>query len=435
MSGWLAASAGAGTWHALTTSFGMVVETFWALVLGFGLSGAIRAGDGGRLRATLGDRRPRTLARASAYGMASSSCSYAAAAMARSLVRKGADFVSSMAFMIASTNLVVELGLVLVALLGWRFAAAEFVGGTILIGVFAVLGSAVLTPRVLGTLPRAELEVPPTDRDVRRATGTSQASWSARLGSAASYAVGDVRMLWRELVVGYLVAGLLAALVPAHAWDALFVRGHGGWTVVENALVGPIVALLSCVCSIGNVPLAAALWSGGIGFAGVVSFLLADLIAAPLLLVYRRLHGAAVAVRLAAVLYVSMVLAGLATDVLFAAAAQVPTVRRAAPLAGQLSWGPTTVLDVVAAMVAVLGVWALRHGAAEAADGTVVDPSCGMRVHARDAPARALVDGRTHSFCSERCRERFLASGTRSAEARVRPDLPTPPGPRTGRNL
>ncbi|HLK45128.1 MAG TPA: permease, partial [Acidimicrobiales bacterium] len=132
MSGWLAASAGAGTWHVLTTSFGMVVETFWALALGFGLSGAIRAGDGGRLRATLGDRRPRTLARASAYGMASSSCSYAAAAMARSLVRKGADFVSSMAFMIASTNLVVELGLVLVALLGWRFAAAEFVGGTIL---------------------------------------------------------------------------------------------------------------------------------------------------------------------------------------------------------------------------------------------------------------------------------------------------------------
>ncbi len=329
---------------ALADAFGglregvvMFWQTLWALVLGFLLSGVVQAFvSKDRMRAALGDHRPASVARASLFGMASSSCSYAASAMARSLVAKGADFTTAMVFQVASTNLVVELGIVLVVLLGWQFAVAEFVGGPIMIVLLALAGGAVFAPALLASVRRrrgqADDRSRPSESDdgpERRQGGPvgtsarSLAAWS----DASRYAVADATMLRRELFVGYAVAGLLAVLVPARAWDALFLHGHGVWTTVENAFVGPLIAVASWVCSIGNVPLAAALWSGGISFGGVVAFLFADLIAMPLILVYRKFYGWRLTVRLVGLLYGSMVVAGLVTQGIFRGFGALPVQR------------------------------------------------------------------------------------------------------------
>ena len=287
----------------LREAFFMFWETLWALILGFTLSGVVQAMvPRETMRSKLGRLRPSSVLRASSYGMVSTSCSYAASAMARSLVAKGADFTSAMIFMFASTNLVVELGLVMLVLLGWQFTAAEFTGGPIMIVLLALLGGAVfsgpLVTRVIARLRASQVDESSKvqghdhhDQDSAlggahdhhgevSASNTlrSPSSWA----EASSYAVADAKMLRRELAIGYVVAGILAVMVPAHLWSALFWQGHGIWTSIENALVGPLIAVASWVCSIGNVPLAAALWSGGISFGGVIAFIFADLIAMPL---------------------------------------------------------------------------------------------------------------------------------------------------------
>ncbi len=252
----------------------MFWETLWPLVLGFGLSGAVQAFvPREQIQRNLGNHRPAAIVRASAFGMASSSCSYAASAMAKSLFGKGADFIAAMVFMFASTNLVIELGIVLVVLMGWQFAAAEFVGGPIMIVLLAVFGAIVFTPNVIvaarrrvaslgahddaGSLAAGRQSV--LERTPLRVTLVSRAGWS----DAASYTVADLKMLRREMVIGYLVAGFLTVLVPSGFWNAVFVHGDGGWTIVENAVIGPVIACVSFVCSIGNVPMAAALWMKG----------------------------------------------------------------------------------------------------------------------------------------------------------------------------
>ena len=227
--------------------------------------------------------------------------------MAKSLFQKGADFVTAMVFMFASTNLVVELGIVLVILMGWQFAAAEFIGGPIMIVLLAVLGG-------IGALASIDRSGPDGDSPARRwSAGMITMPWSASATSAkpssrrepwrqkltspaawadaASYTMADLKMLRRELVFGYVVAGFLTVLVPIHFWHSVFISGHGFWTSAENAVVGPFIAVISFVCSIGNVPLAAALWVGGISFGGVIAFIFADLITFPLLLIYRKYYG------------------------------------------------------------------------------------------------------------------------------------------------
>jgi uncharacterized membrane protein YraQ (UPF0718 family) len=137
----------------------------------------------------------------------------------------------------------------------------------------------------------------------------SKAGWA----DAASYTMADMNMLRKEMAIGYVVAGFLAVMVPTRVWEAVFVSGHGFWTSLENAIVGPFIALISFVCSIGNVPLAAALWQGGIGFGGVVSFIFADLIALPLILIYRKFYGAKLTIRMVALFWAVMSAAGLLT--------------------------------------------------------------------------------------------------------------------------
>jgi uncharacterized membrane protein YraQ (UPF0718 family) len=295
--------------------------------------------------------------------MVSSSCSYAAAAVARSLVARGADFVTSMVFMFASTNLVIELGIVLAVLIGWQFAVGEYVGGTFMIILLATVGAWWLRGRPVQEARRkagAESDggMAAEPSNIRTVDG-----WSA----AARFTMMDLSMVRRELLIGYGVAGFLAVLVPQSVWNALFISGHGFWTSLENALVGPFVAIVACVCSVGNVPLAAALWSGGISFGGVIAFIFADLITFPILLVYRRYYGPKMMLRMLVVFWAIMSTAGLATEYLFRAVGLVPENRHAVSTAS-ISSVPTTVLNIVfLALFAVLVILSRRPSASDAA--------------------------------------------------------------------
>jgi uncharacterized protein len=362
----------------------MFWQTLWPLILGFGLSGAVQAfASREAMQRRLGNHRPAAVARASGYGMVSSSCSYAAAALARSLFVRGADFVASMIFMVASTNLVIELGIVLIVLLGWQFAVGEFIGGTIMIVLLAALGGLWLRGRLIDQArerdaghehqhgPAAAGQVPV------RARLRSTAGWA----DAATYTMSDLKMLRRELVIGYTAAGFLTVLVPVSAWHALFITGHGLWTSVENAVVGPFVAIIACVCSIGNVPLAAALWQGGISFGGVISFIFADLITFPLLLIYRKYYGGRLTVRMLVLFWAIMSTAGLITGGIFAATGLVPTARHSVLHLSGLSWNYTTYLNIVFLAVFAVLYWIYRNaGRLGGGSGYARDPVCGMQV-------------------------------------------------------
>ncbi len=409
--------------RSLREGFFMFWETLWPLVLGFGLAGAVQAfASRDALQRRLGDHRAPAIVRASGYGMVSSSCSYAASAMAKSLFAKGADFVAAMVFMFASTNLVIELGIVLVVLMGWQFAVSEFVGGVIMIVLLAVLGALWLRGRVVEQARHRVEESENHEHVHGPSPDESSAPWSARActvagwSDSATYTMSDLVMLRRELLIGYTVAGFLAVLVPTSVWQAVFITGHGFWTTLENALVGPFIAIISFVCSIGNVPLAAALWSGGISFGGVIAFIFADLIAFPLLLIYRRYYGTRVMLRMLVVFWALMSTAGLLTELLFRAAGLVPTTRPATIAPAHFSWNYTTYLNLIFLVLFGL-LYRLSRNQARLGSGDryARDPVCGMQVETAHAPASLERDGRRYSFCSDRCAERFAAGPARRA--------------------
>jgi uncharacterized protein len=408
--------------RSLREGFFMFWETLWPLVLGFGLAGAVQAfASRDAMRRRLGDHRPPAVLRASGYGMVSSSCSYAASAMAKSLFVKGADFVAAMVFMFASTNLVLELGIVLVVLMGWQFAVSEFVGGIIMIILLATLGALWLRGRLVvqarERLQAAE-DVPEHQHGSAPDSDDDRVPLQVRLRSAggwadsATYTMSDLTMVRRELVIGYTVAGFLAVLVPASVWQAVFLTGHGFWTSVENAIVGPFIAIISFVCSIGNVPLAAALWSGGISFGGVIAFIFADLIAFPLLLIYRRYYGTRLMLRMLAVFWALMSTAGLLTELLFRGAGLVPTKRPSTIAPAHFSWNYTTYLNLIFLVVFGVLYWLYRHREQLGAGGRYArDPVCGMQVEMAHAPASHGEGDERQYFCSDHCAERFVADG------------------------
>ncbi|MGH9087848.1 MAG: permease [Acidimicrobiales bacterium] len=409
--------------RSLREGFYMFWDTLWALVLGFGLAGAVQAFvSRGAMGRHLGDHRPAAVGRALLYGMVSSSCSYAASAMARSLVARGADFVAAMVFMFASTNLVIELGIVLAVLIGWQFVAAEFVGGAIMIGLLVGFGGLWLRGRALADAHARVAEASSGSHDQHGAEAAlERQGWKRRIragagwADAASYTMSDLTMLRKELAVGFAVAGFLTVLVPASVWSDVFIHGHGFWTSLENAVVGPFVALISFVCSVGNVPLAAALWHGGISFGGVVAFVFADLITLPLLLIYRKQYGRRMGLRMLGVFWMVMSAAGLATEYLFKAVGWVPTPRPGGVVVGDtLRWNYTTVLDIVA-LVAFTGLYLLYRNRERLGGGAgyAKDPVCGMQVEAAHAPASAAHDGQRVYFCSEHCAGRFAANPDR----------------------
>jgi YHS domain-containing protein len=418
--------------RSLREGFFMFWETLWPLVLGFGLSGAVQAFvSHEQMERALGDHKPAAVARASGFGMVSSSCSYAASAMAKSLFVKGADFVSAMVFMFASTNLVIELGIVLVILMGWQFAAAEFIGGPIMIILLAAFGGLVLRP-VLSEAARKRLAGSGSagGHDHMAMTGVSEGRqqqldtqpWRNKVGSraawsdAASYTMADLKMLRREMVIGYVIAGFLAVLVPTSFWNTVFIHGHGVWTQIENAIVGPVIAFISFVCSVGNVPLAAALWKGGISFGGVISFIFADLIAAPLVLIYWRYYGGRLTLRLVGLFWAVMAAAGLIVEAIFSAAGLIPRHRSTRIVATSFHWNYTSVLNIAFLVIFAYLYWLYRNrdrlgGGA----GYAIDPVCGMQVRTADAPAHTRHIHRDWWFCSDRCADKFRSDPDRYA--------------------
>jgi uncharacterized membrane protein YraQ (UPF0718 family) len=311
----------------------------------------------------LPDDSPRSLAIACGLGAASSSCSYAAVALARSIFRKGASFTAAMAFEFASTNLVIELGIILALLIGWQFVAAEFLGGLLMVIILALLFRALLTPRLLDMARRhAERQVRSymqghgeMDMSVTEGSILQRVTSSRGLTAISHYFVMDWAAIFVDIVGGLLIAGALAAWVPHSFWQSFFLVRHPLAAKMWGPLIGPVVAMLSFVCSIGNVPLAAVLWNGGISFGGVAAFIFADLIVLPILNIYRKFYGGKVSLFLLGTFYAAMVGAGLVVEGVFQAIGIVPGgARHAKVVEAAVHWNYTTVLNIVFLVLAAI---------------------------------------------------------------------------------
>ena len=364
-------------WEGIEQSFLMAYEVWWALVIGFAISGIVQAWvPRARIEGALSGTGIAPIAKATGLGAASSSCSYAAIAIARSLFAKGASAITALSFQFASTNLVWELGLVLWVLIGWQFTLAEFVGGFILIALMAVLLRRFVSPALeerarvhaqdaAGEGHDHDHSAPAeTARPLREAI-RSEDSWRE---VAANFRM-DWSMLWKEIALGFLLAGFIG-LLGDDFFNVLFVTDAPPLLqTLENVIVGPLIAVLSFVCSVGNVPLAAVLWSGGIGFGGVVAFLFADLIVIPIVLAYRKYYGTAFALRITALMLVTIIVAALIVDGLFGLTGLVPTGPRPSrtDVFGSVGLNYKLVLNVFATAIFIALIWLSRgssgHGA------------------------------------------------------------------------
>lgn len=397
--------------HALSITGSMTWEITWALILGFALSAVVQAViRKSTVASLLGDDRPRTLAIAAGLGAASSSCSYAAVALARSLFRKGANFTAAMAFEIASTNLVVELGVILALLMGWQFTAAEFVGGPVMIVVLAVLFRLFLRDKLLRQArEQAERGLAGSmeghaamDMSVQR-----EGSFAGRLLSREGFTstshvfVMEWAAILRDLVIGLLIAGAIAAWVPDSFWRTFFFDGHPLASALWGPIIGPLVAIASFVCSIGNVPLAVVLWKGGISFGGVVAFIFADLLILPILNIYRKYYGVKMVLFLLGTFYLATVIAGYIVEFTFGGLGLIPDQADAKlPMEG-ITWNYTTWLNIVFLLLAaVLLVRFFRTGGKamlRMMGGTPTAQHDGRHAgHGQDAPAEPGHEDQHH---------------------------------------
>ena len=401
-----------GLWMA----FQMAWEVWWALVLGFLLSGIVQAWvPRSRMETALGGRGARSIALATGLGAASSSCSYAATAIARSMFQKGASFATAMVFQFASTNLVFEIGIVLWIFIGWQFTLAEFVGGIFLIALMW-LGVRLFVTRRLEEEARAHAQAAHAGHQHAPA-GSESLSWRQRFTSVSAWSDvahnfrGDWEMLWKEITAGFLIAGFIA-LLPLSFFNDLFVTDAPHWVrLLENVVVGPLVAVLSFVCSVGNAPLAAVLWAGGISFSGVIAFIYADLIVLPILLIYVKFYGWKVTWRLVAIMFATIVAAALVVDALFSAADLIPQHRPSIDsiTSRGIEWNYTTFLNIVfTGVAAALVALTLQRGAK--------DPVCGMTVDRSKTLHRSRFRDSVVYFCGPGCKARFDADPERYLE-------------------
>jgi uncharacterized membrane protein YraQ (UPF0718 family)/YHS domain-containing protein len=410
-------------WHGLEDSFLMAWEVWWALVLGFFISAVVQAWvPRARIEGALAGSGLRPIAWATGLGAASSSCSYAAIAIAKSLFQKGASAASALAFQFASTNLVWELGLVLWVLIGWQFTVAEYLGGIVMI-VLMTLMLRLFVTREAEAQARAHAERADTGHQ-HHSAGGDQLSWRRRLTSARAWSDvahnfrGDWQMLWKEVTIGFLLAGFIAQFGNGF-FESLFLKSAPQpLPTIENVVIGPLIAVASFVCSIGNVPLAAVLWSGGISFAGVLAFLFADLIVLPILAIYRKYYGTGYMLRITALMFVAMVLAALAVDGIFSALGAIPSGARPtrADIFSSVQIDYKLFLNVLGALIFGTLIWlTVRRGA--------TDPVCGMTVD-RGRALTTDFGGQTFYFCSQHCLHAFEAEPARYAGAE--PHEPAP---------
>ncbi len=353
--------------HALGMAFAMGWEILWPLILGFLLSAVVQATVSHReMSRLLPDDRPRSIATALALGAASSSCSYAAVALARSLFRKGADFTAAMAFELASTNLVAELSIIMLVLLGWQLTLAEFIGAPIMVALLVFLFRMFLKPSLL------EQAKEQADRGVAgRMEGHAEMDMSVTEGGSlwermtsedgltaiSHYFVMDWVSVWIDIVGGLLIAGALAAWVPHAFWQSFFLIDHPLLATLWGPIAGPLVAVISFVCSVGNIPLAAVLWNGGISFGGVIAFIFADLIVIPILDIYRKYYGLKMAGFLFVTFYVAMAGAALIVEAIFTVVGLIPAERQARIVEASITWNYTTWLNIAFLVLAGWLVW------------------------------------------------------------------------------
>jgi uncharacterized membrane protein YraQ (UPF0718 family)/YHS domain-containing protein len=400
----------------LSNALLMAYEVWWALVLGFAISAIVQAWvPRRRIEKALSGRGLAPVARATGLGAASSSCSYAAIAIAKSLFSKGASAATALAFQFASTNLVWELGLVLWVLIGWQFTLAEYVGGIVLIALMSLLLRFFVSPRLEAEARRHAQDA--VGDHQHHMAGAEELTWRARLTSVEAWSDvahnfrGDWQMLYKEIAIGFFLAGFIG-LLGNNFFNGLFIRNAPALPrLLENVVVGPIIAVLSFVCSVGNVPLAAVLWSGGISFGGVVAFLFADLIVLPIIIAYRKYYGSAYAFRITALMFVTMVLAALIIDGIFSAIGLIPAGAR--PSRGDI-FGAVHVdyklfLNIVGLMIfaALIGL-TVRRG--------VSDAVCGMKV-GKSKAIRKDFAGHSYFFCSQHCLHAFQAEPDRYTNA------------------
>jgi len=353
--------------HALGMAFAMGWQILWPLILGFTLSGIVQAVvSHSEMRRLLPDDRPRSIAIALGLGAASSSCSYVAVALARSVFRKGANFTAAMAFELASTNLVLELTIIIIVLMGWQFALAEFVGAPIMVAVMVLLFRLFLSPRLLregmeqadrGLSGRMEGHAG-MDMAVTEGGSLWQRITSDEGRTAIShYFVMDWAAVWMDIVGGLLIAGALAAWVPHEFWQGFFLSDHPLLAKLWGPLIGPLVAVVAFVCSVGNIPLAAVLWNNGISFGGVIAFIFADLIVLPILDIYRKYYGLRMTGFLLVTFYVAMAAAAFIVEAAFGALGLIPEERKAQVVEAAVIWNYTTWLNVIFLILAALLVW------------------------------------------------------------------------------
>ena len=348
--------------HALGVAGSMTWQITWSLILGFTLSAVVQAVVRRRTIARLlGDDRPRTLALASGLGAASSSCSYAAVALARALFRRGASFTAAMTFEIASTNLVIELGIIMALLLGWQFTLAEFTGGPVMIVLVAAGFRLFVRQRLIQAARQQAGKGLAGSMEGHAAMDMSiqsSGSFRRRLISREGYtAVSHIFVMeWaaviRDVVLGLLIAGAVGAWVPNSFWQHLFLAGHPVGAKLWGPVIGPVISVLSFVCSIGNVPLAAVLWNGGISFGGVIAFIFADLIIVPILVIYRKYYGTAMMLAILGIFYATMVAAGYLVEFLFGGLGLIPAERAARVTEAGIQWNYTTILNIIFLLLA-----------------------------------------------------------------------------------
>jgi uncharacterized membrane protein YraQ (UPF0718 family)/YHS domain-containing protein len=401
---------GDGLWNA----FLMAWEVWWALVLGFAISAIVQAWvPRERIEHALSGDGLAPIAKATGLGAASSSCSYAAIAIAKSLFQKGASAASALAFQFASTNLVWELGLVLWVLIGWQFALAEYIGGLVMIALMWGM-LRLFVSRQAEEQARAHAQ--DADTGHQHYAAASELTWRSRLTSTEAWSDvahnfrGDWKMLYKEIAVGFLLAGFIA-LLGDDFFNGLFLKDSpAAVQTIWGAFIGPIIAVLSFVCSVGNVPLAAVLWSGGISFAGVMAFIFADLIVLPIIAAYRKYYGTAFALRITALMFVTMVAAALAIDLLFSGLGLIPQTRPSTKdVFGSIQVDYKLALNILGLVIfAALIALTVRRG--------VTDPVCGMAVD--KSKARHLEhEGTTYFFCSDHCKASFEADPAKYADS------------------
>ena len=434
-----------GVLESLRIGFGFLWTAAWAIIMGITITSLVQVYvSKEQMAKVLGEGDVSGLTKATVFGAASSGCSFGAVAIGKGLFKKGAHAVNFLAFMFASTNLIVELGLMILILLGWEFLLAELLGGVILIAVMALIVHLTLPENLFesvreeliqreheqGTMEDPTCGMEGKDEyslvtdggetvkfcsegclETYRQEMSSSGGWRDELLSWGGwYKVGNQyrkewSMIWKDVIAGFLISGFVIVFVPQWVWNTLFIQGDGLLVTAENAVMGVAIAVLSFVGSIGNVPFAVALWGGGVGFAGVIAFVYADLITIPVLNVYRKYYGWKVMLYILGVFFVTMAFSGFLMEVLFNALGIVPNLTggNTPNEKAYFKLNYTFYLNLIAFALTGFLLYVYRRGLG--APGGYRDPVCGMQTD--DSGPSLTHDGETYYFCSQRCKQSF----------------------------